>query len=175
MSIILSMRFHHSLRSFYIFYFSRIALREKNTPYNTHHSTLTSIRAFVDIDRCLKIWRSWNKFRMTWYSWLPLYKWVHYNWHIFYRTILWWNTIAPSLTEAWLHSLFAQIAWVAFTIGYAYKSHSVRPALIESSMASFFSESSFVLYFSASWKDTKACSSVSSIVWVFSGSVGVWP
>ena len=42
------------------------------------YSTLTCIRAFVDIDRCLKIWRSWNKFRMTWYSWLPLYKLVHY-------------------------------------------------------------------------------------------------
>ena len=43
------------------------------------YSTLTSIRAFFDIERCLKIWRSWNKFRMTWYSWLPLYKLVHYR------------------------------------------------------------------------------------------------
>ena len=47
-------------------------------PKSLMYSTLTCIRAFVDIDRCLKVWRSWNKFRMTLYSRLTLYKLVHY-------------------------------------------------------------------------------------------------
>ena len=77
------------------------------------YSTLTCMRAFVDIDRCLKVWRSWNKFRITRYSWLPLYKLVHYMLlhsvilkivrHRFFLSVWEWNS--HIVLRAWKKSL----------------------------------------------------------------------